>query len=402
MGNLSEIVRVCLSTNALVTGIVTIGLITIITYIAFMLERKISESSPFVKKVSVNVSEMFLLLLVMFIIEKVFESLTGGTEVELGGLFANAELTILFYCLFVFNNRLIVLMNILLPFLYHPSLNIARITGTYWWLFVATYIILIVVIDYLYGHKNALIVSNYKYWLSQIMFGVCWWIIMWIDNRFPLPDMIGMLILFEVYMLVVRVIEQKMSTYMHAYTDLEQKVNYDALTGVRNRANLNKLSKEAYDKYITSDEPLTVIMFDIDRFKSFNDHYGHDLGDEVLRHVSHIVERELHIDGSKGQLFRYGGEEFIILMRKIDSDQCENIINGINKTLNEMPLYYQDNELSVTLCFGVTTLKREDKSFDEVFKRVDSYLYESKNNGRNKMTIEGKIYEYDRNAVLRT
>jgi len=402
MGNLSEIVRVCLSTNALVTGIVTIGLITIITYIAFMLERKISESSPFVKKVSVNVSEMFLLLLVMFIIEKVFESLTGGTEVELGGLFANAELTILFYCLFVFNNRLIVLMNILLPFLYHPSLNIARITGTYWWLFVATYIILIVVIDYLYGHKNALIVSNYKYWLSQIMFGVCWWIIMWIDNRFPLPDMIGMLILFEVYMLVVRVIEQKMSTYMHAYTDLEQKVNYDALTGVRNRANLNKLSKEAYDKYITSDEPLTVIMFDIDRFKSFNDHYGHDLGDEVLRHVSHIVERELHIDGSKGQLFRYGGEEFIILMRKIDSYQCENIINGINKTLNEMPLYYQDNELSVTLCFGVTTLKREDKSFDEVFKRVDSYLYESKNNGRNKMTIEGKIYEYDRNAVLRT
>jgi len=89
-------------------------------------------------------------------------------------------------------------------------------------------------------------------------------------------------------------------------------------------------------------------------------------------------------------------------MRKIDSDQCENIINGINKTLNEMPLYYQDNELSVTLCFGVTTLKREDKSFDEVFKRVDSYLYESKNNGRNKMKIEGKIYEYDRNAVLRT
>jgi len=401
LGNLSEIVRVCLSTNALVTGVVTIGLITIITYIAFMLERKVSSASSFMKKAAINVSEMVLLLFVMFIVEKVFESLTGGTEVELGGLFANAELTILFYCLFIFNNRLIVLMNILLPFIYHPSLDIARMTGSFWWLFIIAYIALVVVIDYLYGHKDDLLVSNYKYWVSQILFGVCWWIVLWIDNRFPLPDMIGMLILFEVYMLIVRIIEQKMSTYMHAYTDLQTKVNYDALTGARNRSNFNKLSKEAYDKYCDSKEPLTVIMFDIDRFKNFNDHYGHEIGDEVLRHVSHIVERELHIDGSKGQLFRYGGEEFVILMRNIDSQRCESVINGINKTMMEMPLYIQDQQLQVTLCFGVTTLKSDDKSFDDTFKRVDGYLYDSKNNGRNKMTIEGKTLNYDFDVALK-
>lgn len=203
-----------------------------------------------------------------------------------------------------------------------------------------------------------------------------------------------MLIVFEIYMLIVRVIEQRMSTYMHAFDDLQTKANYDALTGVRNRASFNKISKETFEKFSQNQEPLTVIMFDIDHFKKFNDHYGHEIGDEVLRHVSHLVERELHMDGSKGQLFRYGGEEFIILMRNLDNKRCEEIINDINQTMIDMPLFIQDSQLNVTLCFGVTMLKTSDTSFDDIFQRVDRYIYNSKNNGRNKMTIEGKVHEY--------
>lgn len=401
MGNLSEILRICLSTNSLVTGIVTVGLITIITYFAFTLEKKISTSSPFMEKTVVHASEIIALLVAGLIVEQVFESLTGGSTVELGGLYANAELTLLFYGLFIFNNRLIVLLNIALPFIYHPSFDIERMTGPYSSLFFISYVVLIVVIDFLYDHKDALIVSNYKYLLAQLLFGICWWIIIWIDYRFPVPDIIGMLIVFEIYMLVVRIIEQKMSTYMHAYDTLEVKANYDALTGVRNRANLNKISKEDFEKYHKNlKEPFTVIMFDIDHFKKFNDHYGHEIGDEVLRHVSHIVERELHVDGSKGQLFRYGGEEFIILLRDIDSQHCPKIINSINQTLIEMPLFMQDSQLDVTLCFGVTTLRSSDETFEDMFKRVDDYLYESKNNGRNKMTIEGKVQEYSKSKII--
>lgn len=401
MGNLSEILRICLSTNSLVTGIVTVGLITIITYFAFTLEKKISTSSPFMEKTVVHASEIIALLVAGLIVEQVFESLTGGSIVELGGLYANAELTLLFYGLFIFNNRLIVLLNIALPFIYHPSFDIERMTGPYSSLFFISYVVLIVVIDFLYDHKDALIVSNYKYLLAQLLFGICWWIIIWIDYRFPVPDIIGMLIVFEIYMLVVRIIEQKMSTYMHAYDTLEVKANYDALTGVRNRANLNKISKEDFERYHKNlKEPFTVIMFDIDHFKKFNDHYGHEIGDEVLRHVSHIVERELHVDGSKGRLFRYGGEEFIILLRDIDSQHCPKIINSINQTLIEMPLFMQDSQLDVTLCFGVTTLRSSDETFEDMFKRVDGYLYESKNNGRNKMTIEGKVQEYSKSKII--
>lgn len=401
LGNLTEILRVCFSANALVTGIVTIGLISIITYISFVLERKVSVASSFFKKVSINVAEMLLLILMLFIITIVFKSFTGGTEVELGGLLANAELTILFYCLFIFNNRLIVLLNVFLPFLYHPSSDISRIQGPYAWLFVVAYLILIIVIDYLYSHKDVLAISNYRYLSSQVLFGVCWWIFLWIDYKFPLVDIIGILILFEVYMFIVRVIELKMSMYMHAYNDLENKVNYDALTGVRNRANLNKISKEVFEKYNQSNVPLTVMLFDIDHFKEFNDHYGHDVGDEVLRHVSHIVERELHIDDSKGQLFRYGGEEFVILLRNNDTQRAREIVNRINQTLTAMPLFIQETRLDVTLCFGVTMLRRTDKSFDDTFKRVDNYLYLSKNNGRDEMTIEGKIFQYEKTNVVK-
>ena len=401
MGNLYEIFRICFGTNALITCIVTIGLITLITYFAFTLEKKISAASPYFEKVIVTFLEMFLLLLAVLIVRQVFESLTGGSKVELGGLYANAELTLLFYCLFIFNNRLIVLMNIALLFIFHPTFDIARMQGPYGTLFVFSYIILIVVIDFLYDHKDALIVSNYKYILAQLLFGICWWTFIWIDYRFPLPDIIGMLIVFEFYMLIVRLIEQRMSKYLHAYDTLAVKVNYDALTGVRNRANLNKLSKETFDEYSKNlDEPLSVIMFDIDRFKKFNDEYGHEIGDEVLRHVAHIVERELHVDGSRSKLFRYGGEEFIIIVKDIDSEQATDIINGINDTLHEIPLYMQESELDVTLCFGVTMLRDSDKSFEDIFKRVDGYLYESKNNGRNKMTVEGNVREYNVQPII--
>lgn len=126
--NLDEIFRICFGTNALVTGVVTIGLIIIITYFAFGLEKKINVASPFFQRVMVGITEMLLLLVTLFLVEQVFEGLTGGTAVELGGLYANAELTVLFYCLFIFNNRLIVLLNIALPFIYHPEFDIVRMT----------------------------------------------------------------------------------------------------------------------------------------------------------------------------------------------------------------------------------------------------------------------------------
>jgi hypothetical protein len=99
---LGEIIRICLSTNALVTGIVTVGLITIITYIALTFEKDIELSSDWANKLVSGLSEVILLFTASFVIIKAFESLTVGSQIELGSLFINAELTLFFIlCLFL-------------------------------------------------------------------------------------------------------------------------------------------------------------------------------------------------------------------------------------------------------------------------------------------------------------
>ncbi|KRK96593.1 GGDEF domain-containing protein [Companilactobacillus futsaii] len=388
---LGEVIRICLSTNALVTGIMTVGLITIITYIALTFEKDIELSSDWANKLVSGLSEVILLFTASFVIIKVFESLTVGSRIELGSLFINAELTLFFYFMFIFSNRLIVILNIALPLLYHLVSDSQQHHQMVWPLFITAYVSLAIVTEYLYSHKDELYIFDYKYILGQILFGICWWCLLWIDFRWPLANIIGVLILFEVYMFIARIIEIKMENYFYAFNRLKQKVNYDALTGVRNRANLNKFSKVVYEEHRKDLwRPLTVIMFDIDGFKSFNDRYGHDIGDQVLRYVSHLVERELHLDDDGGKLFRYGGEEFLIIIEGINSIKSVKLVKAINRTLRNVPLFTQDMSLSITLSFGVTTLRSTDKSFSDVFKRADRYLYQSKNNGRNSFTVEGQ------------
>lgn len=388
---LGEIIRICLSTNALVTGIVTVGLITIITYIALTFEKDIEMSSDWANKLASGLSEVVLLFAASFVVIKVFESLTVGSRIELGSLFINAELTLFFYFMFIFNNRLIVILNIGLPLLYHLVSDSQQHHQIVWSLFIGAYVLLAVVTEYLYTHKDELYIFDYRYIVGQILFGICWWCLLWIDFRWPLANIIGMLILFEVYMFIARIIEIKMENYFYTFNRLKKKVNYDALTGVRNRANLNKFSKAVYDEHCKDLwKPLTVIIFDIDGFKNFNDHYGHDIGDQVLRYVSHLVERELHLDNDGGKLFRYGGEEFLIIIEGVNGDESVKLVKSINKTLRNVPLFTQDMSLNITLSFGVTTLRSTDKSFSDVFKRADRYLYQSKNSGRNSFTVEGR------------
>src|SRR5699024_4238929 len=110
----------------------------------------------------------------------------------------------------------------------------------------------------------------------------------------------------------------------------------------------------------------------------------------VLRYVSHLVERELHLDNDGGKLFRYGGEEFLIIIEGVNGDESVKLVKSINKTLRNVPLFTQDMSLNITFSFGVTTLRSTDKSFSDVFKRADRYLYQSKNSGRNSFTVEGR------------
>ncbi|CAJ1183154.1 hypothetical protein CPEBRM1_ABPJDJAI_00599 [Companilactobacillus paralimentarius] len=88
-------------------------------------------------------------------------------------------------------------------------------------------------------------------------------------------------------------------------------------------------------------------------------------------------------------------------MRNTDTQKAQEIANRINQTLIGMPLFIQETQLDVTLCFGVTMLRETDNSFEDIFKRVDKYLYQAKNNRRDEMTIEGKIFQYEKVPIIK-
>lgn len=136
-------------------------------------------------------------------------------------------------------------------------------------------------------------------------------------------------------------------------------------------------------------------MLDIDRFKKFNDTFGHSTGDNVLRHVANTMERTLFLKNTQGQIFRFGGEEFIIIFRGKTTQECTPIIVDLKNSLTDSPLFLNGKQLDVNVSFGVTQLKDSDKSFKDLFERVDSYLYQSKNSGRNSMTVEGQTTKFD-------
>ncbi|WP_125566448.1 GGDEF domain-containing protein [Companilactobacillus insicii] len=395
---MANFIKNYLTTTDLVVILITVGLITVITLVAYTLEKKVSKASPFFIRLGEHIIESALLIVSILLLRQVFTTINHGYFMTDAWLYANAQIAVAFFGILILNNRLVELITLAFPFLYNPALNESRFSGPYMTLFFSAYVVMLITVDYAYSHKDEMLISSYKYTIAQTVFALCWWSILWIDYHFNPYKIIISMIFFEIFMVIIRITEKRLRLSFADFKDLEIKANYDALTGVKNRSSLNTASKELFQEFSEKEETITVAMFDIDHFKKFNDTYGHEIGDEVLRHVAHLTERELmadNTDGPNGQLYRYGGEEFIIIFKDKTTDEAAEVIYDIRKTLKDIPLFINGAKLNVTLCFGITSVKKSDASTKEILERVDGYLYQSKNNGRNRVTIEGNTYTYD-------
>lgn len=383
-----------LNINAVIITLVTIGLITIITIFAYSFERLINKSSPLYKKFFTHLLEGLILGGSMIILEKIFFILNQGS-INNGWLYANAQLTILLYCMYLIRNKITLLINLLTPLLYYQSMIFKRLASKNLSTFIISYLILCVIIIFIYQKTDQLQKNEWYYLGMQTLFGLGWWILLWSDHNFPIYEVFSMLVVFLIYMSIIRFCARKLQDTMLHYNDLQTQVNYDELTGVRNRANLDKTAKEIYQAYSNQNVPLSIAMFDIDHFKSFNDIYGHSVGDEVLKHVAHTIEREMFLTDTQGELFRFGGEEFIIIFRGKKTEDCLPIIGDLRNAMIKTPLIINGQKLSVSISFGLSALTDTDKNFGDLFNRVDQYLYASKNSGRNRLTVEGKTVSFD-------
>jgi diguanylate cyclase (GGDEF)-like protein/PAS domain S-box-containing protein len=161
---------------------------------------------------------------------------------------------------------------------------------------------------------------------------------------------------------------------------LETLAVTDTLTQVFNRIKYYEIMKRETERTKRYDHPLSIIMFDIDRFKEVNDTYGHTVGDYVLRTLTQIVKKNLR---ETDYLVRWGGEEFIIIAPDTDLKKAK-ILAERNRKASEK--YKYDHAGQITVSFGVTQFMKDDNE-DTVIKRADDALYEAKRKGRNRVEV---------------
>jgi len=165
---------------------------------------------------------------------------------------------------------------------------------------------------------------------------------------------------------------------------LERDSNLDSLTNVFNRRALSIYLENICSKQNIKHE-LHLLILDLDDFKLVNDNHGHIAGDKILIFLANILKRTLR-DGDK--IFRYGGEEFILVLNRIDSIHCKKMATRILNQISNNNLIYKGESLNVTASIGTTTLNIGDTP-DSLIARADSALYKAKAGGKNRVHTEG-------------
>ena len=161
----------------------------------------------------------------------------------------------------------------------------------------------------------------------------------------------------------------------------------DPLTGLSNRRAFMSRSNAAMKRAYRDNEPLIVALTDLDKFKSVNDTYGHDVGDAVLKHFSATMKKSLRGGDIIG---RIGGEEFAVVLPKTNYETGKEALERLCHDVENTPCPYVSEEgtdelLKYTVSIGFTNISfNKDMSIDELLKKADEALYEAKETGRNR------------------
>lgn len=157
----------------------------------------------------------------------------------------------------------------------------------------------------------------------------------------------------------------------------------DPLTQTNNRACFNDLIQREINLATRHTKNLSIIFLDIDHFKHVNDQYGHECGDITLASVSKRIKAELR---NSDVVFRYGGEEFVILLSETDLASAELVAERMRRSIESHAISYDMLTMKLTASLGVSTL-RDDDTVDTFVKRADEAMYKAKNNGRNQVVL---------------
>ena len=168
----------------------------------------------------------------------------------------------------------------------------------------------------------------------------------------------------------------------HHLAVAKHEASMDGLLQIYNR---NKFDNDL-TSLIQRAEPFHLAFIDVDNFKTINDTYGHDFGDEVLKFISRTGKRVL---GEENTLYRFGGEELVAVFTRVSMDECREVLNGW-RHLVAARREWRETELRVTFSGGVTSWRVGDSTAD-IVKRADVHLYTAKHTGKNRIVFDTNV-----------
>lgn len=184
----------------------------------------------------------------------------------------------------------------------------------------------------------------------------------------------------EVKLVLRRVVDRQYLLHEVDQKELYRELSImDGLTGVYNRRYLDEILRREVERAKRYNQPLSLLMADIDDFKKYNDTYGHPAGDELLKKIANfLVEAVRSVD----TIFRYGGEEFVVLLPQTLKQGAIDVAKRlINLARQNLP---------VTISFGLAAYPEDAKDKDDLLQKVDMALYEAKRLGKDRICLWGE------------
>lgn len=167
------------------------------------------------------------------------------------------------------------------------------------------------------------------------------------------------------------------------YREAVQTALIDPLTGTGNRVAMDNALHRELQMSQRYDTDLAMLVIDIDHFKHINDEFGHSAGDDILKGVAHTIES---VSRETDMTFRYGGEEFVVLLSKTDAEGMAVIAERIRESIETADFYASTHKVNITVSIGGTNLQCNDH-ITHFFDRADQALYQAKHQGRNRVAV---------------
>ncbi|MCG6940357.1 MAG: diguanylate cyclase [Thiohalocapsa sp.] len=196
----------------------------------------------------------------------------------------------------------------------------------------------------------------------------------------------SLMLRFAPFVLVAYVTSLLAADLGFARAYVEQLADTDELTGLRNMRAFNEALVQQEQRARRHDEPLSVLMIDIDNLKTVNDHHGHDTGNLAIRNVAAAIKASVR---ANDVVARYGGDEFIVLLPSVPELAARNAGERILHRIAEHPIQGPKGSVGLSVSIGLATFPVMAGEVEELLHQADQALYESKRTGRNRLSIYG-------------